>query len=138
MKAVGERLLRRAQLGLVTQERLRNSRRFREIIMWGRKIRGPHLTIFYQPNALRHNRLGISVRKKRVKLSTQRHLIKRRLREAYRTNKMLFLPGNDIVISFNGYKNKVMSNSVNFAQLRQELLLLAGKANLLISEAKKS
>jgi ribonuclease P protein component len=105
--------------------------------MWGRKIKGPHLTISYLPNTLRHNRLGVSVRKKRVKLSTQRHLIKRRLREAYRTNKMFFLPGNDIIISFTSYTNGPGKRKFAvFSQLSQELLSLAQKANLLNGDFK--
>ncbi len=87
------------QLKIKKQERLKASRQFQEIYIRGRRLSGPHLTIFFKPNQLTFNRLGLSVGKKSFRLSNRRHYIRRRLREAYRINKMRFLTGYDIIIS---------------------------------------
>ena len=110
-------------LGLPTQERLHSSLRFREIYQRGQSIKGPRLSIFFMPNQLTLNRLGLSVAKKRFKLSNHRQYVRRRLREAYRLNKMRFQPGFDIIVQA---KQKAL-----FKDLSRELLFLAQKAGLL-------
>ena len=114
-------------LSLTKQERLRDSRQFKEVYTWGRRLKGPHLAIFFMPNRLKTSRLGLSVTKKRFKLSARRHYIRRRLREAYRLNKMRFLPGYDIIITaFRFNKDKT-----SLEDIKKELLALAQKAGLL-------
>ena len=109
------------------KEKLRQSRQFQEIYARGRRLKGPHLAIFCRLNGLPYNRLGLSVSKKRFKLSVRRHYIQRRLREAYRLNKLRFLPGHDIVITaFRFNKGKI-----RLVDIKSELLSLAGKAGLL-------
>jgi len=119
----------RPGLTLSKRERLQRNRQFQEIYVRGHRLSGPHLTIFFQPNKLNFNRLGLSVRKKRFKLSARRHLIQRYLREAFRLNKMCLLPGYDIIISaqrFDFDKDKT-----SFEELKKEFLFLAQKARLL-------
>ena len=116
-----------SRLKLERQERLKRTRQFQEIYIGGRRLSGPHLTIFCKPNQLPYNRLGLSVTKKRFKLSSRRHYIRRRLREAYRVNKMHFFPGHDIVVAARGVKKY----KTCFKDLKDELLSLAQKAKLL-------
>ncbi len=71
--------------------------------------------------------MGLSVSKNRFKLSTQRHLVQRRLKEALRLNKSQFLPGFDIVIGVQRFD----VTKVTFAELQKELMVLAEKAGLL-------
>lgn len=113
-------------LTLRKQERLRRYGEFKKIYIGGRKLSGPHLTIFFKPNQLPYNRLGISVAKRRFKLSTCRHRIRRCLREAYRQNKQQFLSGYDLIIS--------AQRSLR-AEVAEELLGLAQKARLLNSQS---
>lgn len=108
------------------REKLRRNPQFKEVYIRGRKINGPRLTIFYKPNQLLYSRLGLSVSKKRFKLSTRRHYIQRRLREAYRAlNKTRFLPGYDIII-----KACRFENNIRFENLKRELLNLLRKGGL--------
>ena len=117
----------RAGSKLNKQEKLRRNCQFMEVYTRGRRLSGPHLTIFFIVNQLKVNRLGLSVRKKRFKLSTDRHYIQRRLREAYRLTKRRFLPGHDIVISAQRF-NK---GKTSFEEIKSELLSLAQKARLI-------
>ncbi|MFH1046460.1 MAG: ribonuclease P protein component [Candidatus Omnitrophota bacterium] len=102
---------------------------FQETYARGRKFRGRYLILFCAPNRLEQTRLGLSVGKKSFKLSTQRHLIQRRLREAYRRHKQQFAAGYDLVIVSQRFDEK----RTTFAQLAQELLDLAKKAGILLN-----
>ncbi|MCQ9207873.1 MAG: ribonuclease P protein component [Omnitrophica bacterium] len=112
------------------QEKLKDSREFKEIYARGHRLSGPHLTIHHKPNHLQINRLGLSTSKKQFKLSVQRHYIQRCLREAYRLNKDRFLPGHDIVISARRWEK----GKLHFREIKDELLFLAQKAKLLKAE----
>jgi len=136
------------------QERVRRSREFKQIYSRARRLSGPHLTVFLEPNQLTYNRLGLSVSKRRFKLSVQRHCLLRRLREVYRLNKMRFLPGYDIVISVHRRRGFAGPSSVakdgstlaredarrfgqknlRLKEIKEELLALAQRAGLLRSQ----
>ena len=120
----------KSRLSLGKQDKLRHSRQFREVYTRGRRFSGPHLTIILMPNQLYVSRLGLMVSKKQFKLSTQRHFIQRRLREAYRLNKARFLPGYDIIISV----QKFNKDKIGFEDIKEELLSLAQKAGILKSK----
>lgn len=115
------------QLCLSRDERLRKRRDFISVYDRGLRHKGPHLTLFYLANKLDYNRLGISVSKKRFRLSVQRHYIQRLLRSAYRESKWSFLPGYDLVI----VAHKFSAKKVDFAVIKQELLSVAGKKGLI-------
>lgn len=112
---------------LKKQEKVRRSREFKQIYSRARRLSGPHLTIFFAPNQLTYNRLGLSVTKRRFRLSVQRHSLLRRLREVYRLNKLRFLPGNDIVVSAQRFEQR----NPRLEEIKKELLALAQKAGLL-------
>jgi len=82
------------------------------------------------PNKLNRNRLGLSVSKRRFKLSVRRHYIQRRLREAYRLDKWRFLPGYDVVLSAQRFKE----GEARLADIQKEVLSLARRAGLLKSD----
>lgn len=117
------------RLNLSNQERLRNRRQYAQVYQRGQRISGPRLIIYFLPNQLEFNRLGISVSKRNFKLSTRRHCIQRRLRELYRLHKRDFAPGYDIVIS----ARRPQKHEFAYAQIEQELLGLAHKVKLLQS-----
>ncbi|NQS99757.1 MAG: ribonuclease P protein component [Candidatus Omnitrophica bacterium] len=114
------------KLRLSKECRLRKNRQFVEVYLRGRRISGPHFTIFYKPNSLTLCRMGLSVRKKRFKLSARRHYIQRRLREVFRLNKERFLPGYDLVFSAHRFEK----GKVDFRQITTEMLSLAQKAGV--------
>jgi ribonuclease P protein component len=113
--------------GPKNHQKLWRSREFRDIYSKGLKVHGPRLTLYYMSNQLGLLRLGLSVRKKSFKLSTQRHLVQRRLRENFRLNRRRFLPGYDIVISARRFNEKWVLSK----ELQSEFLDLAQKAGLL-------
>jgi ribonuclease P protein component len=133
----GSKITGRPRLKLTKKERIRHSRDFKEIYRRGRRLKGPHLTIFFKPNRLGFNRLGLSVGKKRFKLSVRRHYIQRCLREAYRLNKGRFLPGYDIVISVQRFPPPASKASPAeaakgpLANIAEELIALAQKTGVL-------
>ena len=55
---------------------------------------------FLSPNGLDFNRIMVSVPKKHFKRAVKRNLLKRRLREAYRTQKTLLRQGDGVDIMF--------------------------------------
>jgi ribonuclease P protein component len=116
-----------SRLKLGKQEKIRRSHQFQAAYSRARRLSGAHLTVFFTPNNLTYNRLGLSVSKRRFKLSVRRHYLLRRLREAYRLNKMHFAPGFDIVISAQRFDLA----SLCWEDLKTELLTLAQKAGLL-------
>jgi ribonuclease P protein component len=107
--------------------RLWRSREFQEVYRRGRKFKGPHFTFFCLPNSSRVSRLGLSVTKKKFRLSTQRHLVQRRLREAFRLNKGSIMPGHTIVLVAQRFDEK----KVSLATLEKEFISLAKKADIL-------
>ena len=115
------------RLNFKKQERIRRSRDFKQLYSRARRLSGPHLTINFAPNQLTHNRLGLSVSKRRFRLSVQRHCLARLLREVYRLNKMRFLSGYDIIVSARRFEQR----NPRLEEIKKELLALAQKAGLL-------
>ncbi|MBN3038751.1 MAG: ribonuclease P protein component [Candidatus Omnitrophica bacterium] len=117
-----------ASAGLKKREKIWRSREFQETYSKGLRIQGPHLILYYiRRRDLPYPRLGLCVAKRSFKLSTQRHLVQRHLREAFRQTKSRFLPGYDIVLNARRFDQK----KVGFAQLQGEILDLAKKAGVL-------
>ncbi len=84
-----------------------------------------YLVLYTRGNRSATNRVGITVGKK-LGCAVVRNRIRRRLREIYRLNEMLFLPGWDIVIVA-----RSRSIRADFATLSHAYLSLAEKAGIL-------
>ena len=86
------------------------------------------LVLYARKNRTGINRVGITVSKKLGKAHI-RNRARRRLREVYRLNEELFLPGYDIVVVA-----RTRAITVGFDKLTQSYLSLAEKAGILIPE----
>lgn len=76
-----------------------------------------HFTILVTKSTLpdescKHNRLGLAIAKKRVKLAVQRNRIKRIVRESFRLNQHE-LPPIDIVVMVKSGIDKLDNNEIN-------------------------
>ena len=83
------------------------------------------LVLYARKNRTNTNRVGITVSKKLGK-AVVRNRVRRRIREAYRLNEELFLPGWDIVIVA-----RSRAVEVSFQKLTESLLTLSEAAGLL-------
>lgn len=83
------------------------------------------LVLYARKNRTSTNRVGITVSKKLGK-AVVRNRVRRRIREAYRLNEELFLPGWDIVIVA-----RSRAVEVSFQKLTESLLTLSEAAGLL-------
>ena len=83
------------------------------------------LVLYARKNRNGINRVGITVSKKLGK-AVVRNRVRRRIREAYRLNEELFLPGWDIVIVA-----RSRAVEVSFQKLTESLLTLSEAAGLL-------
>lgn len=84
------------------------------------------LVLYARKNRTAINRVGVTVSKKLGK-AVVRNRVRRRIREAYRLNEELFLPGYDIVIVA-----RSRAVEVSFQKLTESLLLLAERADILV------
>jgi ribonuclease P protein component len=83
------------------------------------------LVLYARKNRTETNRVGVTVSKKLGK-AVVRNRVRRRIREAYRLNEGLFLPGWDIVIVA-----RSRAVEVSFQKLTESLLTLSEAAGLL-------
>lgn len=84
------------------------------------------LVLYARKNRTGTNRVGITVSKKLGK-AVVRNRVRRRIREAYRINEELFLPGYDIVIVARSH-----AVDVSFQKLTQSLLSLAEQTGIVV------
>jgi len=71
------------------QERLTGKKNFEKLLVKGQRFHVFPFTVYWQyvANQERPVKIAISVPKRKFKKATERNLIKRRIRESYRTNK---------------------------------------------------
>lgn len=79
------------------RERLRRRSEFLRVQRGGIRFRGRHVTVLHLPSETGRTRFGVTVSKK-VGHAPIRALVKRRLREIYRTNKPAWPEGIDMVV----------------------------------------
>ena len=103
---------------------LTQNRDFRQLYARGRHAAGPCLAMYCRKNRLGLIRLGLTVS---VKLgpAVQRNRIRRRIREAYRLQEDVFLPGHDVVIVA-----RFRAKSASFSDLSRELAGLGRKLGI--------
>ena len=97
------------------RERIRRRADFLRMIREGRKSQTEHFLVSFRPNLLPHCRLGITVGK-RVGPAFVRNRLKRRIREFFRQNKILFPKTTDCVVAA-----KEGAGSLNFWEMANEL-----------------
>lgn len=100
---------------------IKQNRDFRRLYARGKSAVTPCLVLYCQKNRQGKSRLGITVGGK-VGKAVLRNRVRRRLREAYRTNEGGFLPGYDLVVVA-----RVKAGQTSYAQLERHLLSLAKK-----------
>ena len=91
---------------------------FRRVYDEGQRRGGPWCAVFFRPNSLSETRLGVTV-PARVGSAVVRNRVKRRLREVFRLNRLLLVPGWDIVLN-----PREAVARVPFQALEKELLRL--------------
>ena len=107
---------------------LKQNRDFRRLYSRGRSAVSPALALYTRPNRTPVNRLGITVSGK-LTGAVGRNLLRRRLREIYRTNECRFRPGQDLVVAA-----RARALRTPYAQLQDQFLALADKLHLLVQE----
>ena len=97
------------------EERIRRRADYLRIIREGKKSQTEHFLVSFCPNLLPHCRLGITVGK-RVGPAVVRNRLKRRIREFFRQNKILFPGATDCVVAA-----KVGAGNLTFWKMADEL-----------------
>lgn len=82
---MGEALQIKRKFTLGREERIKKNSLIKKIICRGERYRTELIDCFYIEGD--SNKIAVIVPKKKIKLSTGRNLLKRRIREAYRLNK---------------------------------------------------
>lgn len=103
---------------------LKKNREFRNAFTKGRWYKGKYLVIYFLPNKLEFNRIGIAISKK-VKTSVERNHIKRIIRESYRLNERKIKTGYDMVILWKNSEKPAV-----FEDVDRELIYLLKKSGL--------
>lgn len=93
-------------------ERLKSVKSISELFETGNSLSVPPIRLLYllRPSVdIKKSKIGFAVPKKNFKRAVDRNLIKRRMREAYRLNKLNFIneidgtfPGLDIILVYQG------------------------------------
>ena len=106
-------------------ERLKKRSQFRRVYKEGQEARGRSFKLIYLENGLASNRVGFSVEKRKIRLSTRRTRVKRLLREAYRQNRPATKKGFDMVLIASP-----AASELDFEKTNKEVLTLLHKAGL--------
>ncbi|MCL2082270.1 MAG: ribonuclease P protein component [Oscillospiraceae bacterium] len=100
------------------------NRDFRRLYARGRNTAGSCLAVYCARNRLGLIRLGLTVSTK-LGGAVQRNRIRRRIKEAYRLQEGLFVPGYDIVVVA-----RFRAKAAPFSALQGELLLLSRRLGI--------
>lgn len=101
-------------------DRIREQGRFKEIFKKGRQIKTENFSAYFskQESGSTNSRLGITQKKKIIRLSVQRHKISRLIRESFRKNKNRFQQ-TDIIIFPKNSKIIKINNHLIFSELEK-------------------
>ncbi|MCM8781991.1 MAG: ribonuclease P protein component [Candidatus Omnitrophica bacterium] len=108
-------------------ERLLKTKDFMRVYKEGAFFRKGPLGLYRLPNALKKNRIGISISSQNIRLATMRNRIKRLLREVYRRSKKDLTMGFDIVLVV----KRNFSKSISYKDVERLFMELAKESNLL-------
>lgn len=118
--AFGQNLMKK--YGLSKKERLLKQYQFKAVYQQGKLKKNNALRIYFMPNGLTYNRIGISVSKKICANLVIRNRVKRLVREIYRLNKNMFGSALDIV-----FVPKILPEKINYKNMEQGVLHLVAK-----------
>ncbi len=105
-----------SRLKLHSKERVRKRGEFLDAYEMWTKVQGAHLVFYVAPNNLSHHRLGVTVSRK-IGGAVVRNLLKRRLREIFRTNKGAISPRCNVVVNA-----KRSAAQTPYEELREDFL----------------
>lgn len=103
------------------EERLHKEKLIEELFSKGSSFHSFPFKVYFLPNpdqAVPHNQVLISVPKKTFKKATDRNLIKRRIREAFRLNKFAIAASQKLMIAYIYTAKEILT----FAQIQERLV----------------
>ena len=103
---------------MLYSESLKKYPDFQAVYRKSRSFANRYLVMYIKENGMEKNRIGISVSKK-VGNSIVRHRITRLIRESYRLNESIFLPGYDVVVVA-----RLNAKEINYKEIESALLHL--------------
>ncbi len=109
---------------LVKEAKMIKTDDFSSVFNFRKRISTDHLVLHYQPNQLKHPRLGLVVGKKTAKLAVSRNYMRRVLRELFRLQQH-DIPHADIILRVQKKFNKA-----DFQGIKQEFTGLMVKLNM--------
>lgn len=104
---------------------LKLNHEFRRLYAKGKTAAAPSLAVYCRKTKLGHTRLGFTVSTK-LGNAVVRNKVRRRLREAYRTNEGRILPGYDLVIV-----GRVRAVHARYREIERQLIQTLDKLGLL-------
>lgn len=111
---------------------LKLNHEFRRLYAKGKSAVAPCLAVYCRKNKLGYTRLGFTVGTK-LGNAVVRNRVRRRLKEAYRTNEGRMLPGYDIVVV-----GRVRAVHARYREMERQLLQTVDKLGLLIAPEAKA
>jgi ribonuclease P protein component len=105
---MGERLEVRHKFSFGKNEKIKKNSLIKKVISNGRRFRANILDCYHlKDQGNTKNKIAVIVPKRNIKLATDRNFLKRRMREAYRLNKMILTkPGHLCVFIFKAKEKK--------------------------------
>lgn len=105
---------------------LKKNYEFKNVLSKGKFYVGKHVILYIKDNHKKENYVGIAVNTK-IGKAVKRNRIKRLIRESYRINKNILVPGKDIVFLWN---KKSSVDDINFFVINEEIIYLFNKAKM--------
>ncbi len=115
------------------RERLLASREFQRVYRQGKQLHSSLFTIFVAPNRLGRTRLGVTTSRKLSKSAVERNRCRRRIREAFRRQRLSLPVGWDLVVNV-----KFQMIAAPHALLEKEFARLMGKFSALAAASASS
>jgi len=116
-------------------ERLCGKKNIATLVSCGKWGSTEHLKYCYHSNSVGVNRVMVAVPKRFFKRAVKRNLLKRRIREAYRTQKMLLFPpsplsgrGTDVLIQYNS--GEIVDYAIVRAEVAAALASVSSKMSM--------
>jgi ribonuclease P protein component len=97
------------RLSLTRFERIKTKQEFQRVFQEGKTLTYfPVKCLYFPNNRSETHKIGVAVSKKKIKKAVHRNLVKRRIREAYRKNKVLIKDLSPHLIIFNYLSSEIL------------------------------